>query len=101
MKINVLTIAQERAMRIRQMDAFNAARTLTQVGSGIYRINHFETNNSLTEDGGFGSPTLMASLFRALGISAMDSVRYEISFRRGVNTQRWYFHIEESNHVSH
>jgi len=73
--------------------------TLTQVKDRVYRINHPQTNAALTRMGGIPSPRLITRCMDAIGLTGIESVGYDIDFRRGNNTRQWYFQIEENNNV--
>ena len=90
MKINVMSVEQERVWRAEIEAAREAGHTLAQVGENIYRINHPQVNASLTRSGGVASPAVLKRLFTAIG---RDSLQCDIEFRRGNNTKRWYFQV--------
>ena len=73
--------------------------TLTQVGNNIFRINHPQVNASLTRMGGIPPPKMIGRCFRAIGMQDVPSIGFDIDFRRGKNTRKWYFAVTPNNNL--
>ena len=73
--------------------------TITKVAKGTYRINHPATNAALTRHGGFATPRTITRCFNAIGLPGTKSLKWDIEFRRGNNSKRWYFRVTRNNNV--